>query len=203
MIFLLCMMSAISLLFPVILPMFAVIKRTCRYCVLARFFIRSRLCCGSPSHTGTFGRERGRSLEGDFLAFDFILALSIIYVCHIQYYKHIKYQINAFVNITKLYIERSNLQLELIRYRIDFIDMFACEATVAMQYIPPNAYMRKFRTQTTSAPFLTVLAESRPPVNAWLVSQMSLGPTKLLGLNLIHLYCHVHANEPGAQCSNE
>ena len=67
MIFLLCMMYAISLLFPVILPMFAVMKRTCRYCVLARYVIRSRLCCGSPSHTGTFGRERGRSLEGDFL----------------------------------------------------------------------------------------------------------------------------------------
>ena len=67
-IFLLCMMSAISLLFPVILPMFAVVKRTCRFCVLARFFIRSRLCRGSPSHSGTFGRVRGRSLEGDFLA---------------------------------------------------------------------------------------------------------------------------------------
>ena len=75
---------------------------------------------------------------------------------HIQYYKHIHYKINALVNITKLYIERSNLQLELIRYRIDFIDMFACEATVAMQYLPPNAYMRKFRTHTTLAPFLTV-----------------------------------------------
>ena len=81
MIFLLCMMSAISLLFPVILPMFAVMKRTCRFCVLARFFIRSLLCCGSPSHTGTFGRGRGRSLEGDFLSLDFLLALSIIYVC--------------------------------------------------------------------------------------------------------------------------
>ena len=68
MIFRLCMMYAIFLLFPVILPMFAVIKRTCRYCVLARFFIRSHLCCGSPSHTGTFGRGRGRSLEGDFLS---------------------------------------------------------------------------------------------------------------------------------------
>ena len=36
--------------------------------MLVRFFIRSRLCCGSPSHTGTFGLGRGRSLEGDFLA---------------------------------------------------------------------------------------------------------------------------------------
>ena len=64
------MMSAISLLFPVILPMFAVMKRTCRFCVLARFFIRIRLCCGSPSHAGTFGRVGGRSLEGDFPALD-------------------------------------------------------------------------------------------------------------------------------------
>ena len=74
MIFLLCMMSAFSLLFPVLLPMFAVMKRPCRYCVLARFFSRSHLCCGSPSHTGTFGRGR------DFLALYFLLALSIIYV---------------------------------------------------------------------------------------------------------------------------
>ena len=67
MILLLSIMSAISLRFPVLLPMFAVTKRTCRYCVLGRFFIRSRLCCGSHSRTRTFGRGRGRSPSYEFV----------------------------------------------------------------------------------------------------------------------------------------
>ena len=46
------------------------------------------------------------------------------------------------LNIMKVYIERNNLQLELIRYgkNVDFIHVYFCEAIDSMQYRPPNAY---------------------------------------------------------------
>ena len=52
-------------------------------------------------------------------------------------------QINTLVNIKKVYIERNNWQLELIRYRknVDFIHVYFCEATDSMQYHPPTAYI--------------------------------------------------------------
>ena len=53
-------------------------------------------------------------------------------------------QINAFVNIKKVYIKRIILQLELIRYprskNVAFIHLYFYEATDSMQYRPPNAY---------------------------------------------------------------
>ena len=44
------------------------------------------------------------------------------------------------VDIMKVYIERNNEQVELIRYRknVDFIHVYFCEATDSMQYRPPN-----------------------------------------------------------------
>ena len=40
----------------------------------------------------------------------------------------------------KVYIERNNLQVELIRYRknVDFIHVYFCEVMDSMQYRPPN-----------------------------------------------------------------
>ena len=45
------------------------------------------------------------------------------------------------VNKMKVYIERNNLQQELIRYRnfFDFIHVY-CKAPNSMQYCPPNAH---------------------------------------------------------------
>ena len=43
------------------------------------------------------------------------------------------------VNITNVYIESNNLQLELIRYfkNVDFIHVYVCEAKDSMQYRSP------------------------------------------------------------------
>ena len=64
----------------------------------------------------------------------------------------------ASVNIIKVYIERNNLQVELMRYHksVDFIHVYFCVAPDSMEYRPPDAYTRMFRTQTTSDSFLTV-----------------------------------------------
>ena len=45
------------------------------------------------------------------------------------------------VNIMKVYIERNNVQVELIRFRNKYrlYSRLLCEATVSMQYRPPNA----------------------------------------------------------------
>ena len=42
----------------------------------------------------------------------------------------------------KVYIERNNLQLELIWYlkNVDFIHVYVCKATDSMQYGRPNVY---------------------------------------------------------------
>ena len=57
----------------------------------------------------------------------------------------------------KVYIERNNMQVELIRYRknVDFIHVYFCEITDLMQY-RHRIHIRKFRTQTTS---VTVVSE--------------------------------------------
>ena len=45
------------------------------------------------------------------------------------------------VNIMKVYTERNNMQVELIRFRknIDFIHIYFCEARNSMEYRLPNA----------------------------------------------------------------
>ena len=48
-------------------------------------------------------------------------------------------QINAFVNILKVYIKRNNLQLEL--QNVDFIQRMD-----SIQYHPPNAYQEVSNT---------------------------------------------------------
>ena len=56
---------------------------------------------------------------------------------------------NRIVNVMRVYIERNNLQLELIWYRkkiFDFIHIYICEATDSMQYRPPNAYQEVSNT---------------------------------------------------------
>ena len=61
-------------------------------------------------------------------------------------------------NINKVYIEMNNLQLELIRYRKKMLSLFTF--TFAKRLIQCNIskrmHIRKFRTQNTSALFLTV-----------------------------------------------
>ena len=90
--------------------------------------------------------------------------------CLVRVCQLLRYADNRIVNILKVYIERNILQVELIRYRkqVDFIHVFFCEAMYSMQYRPPNVN-QEFRTQTTLAHFLTVYADSRLRVNAWLV----------------------------------
>ena len=55
--------------------------------------------------------------------------------------QQLRYADKRIVNIMKVYIERNNLQVELIRCRkdVDFIHVYLCEATDSMQYRPPNA----------------------------------------------------------------
>ena len=54
----------------------------------------------------------------------------------------------------RLYIERNNLQLDLIRYlkNVIFILVYFWEATDSMQYRPPIGHknLRMFQTQTNS-----------------------------------------------------
>ena len=54
--------------------------------------------------------------------------------------QRLRYADNRIVNIMKVYIERNNLQVELIRYHknVDLIHVYFCEATDSMQYRPPN-----------------------------------------------------------------
>ena len=54
----------------------------------------------------------------------------------------LRYSDKRIVNIMKVYIERNNLKLELIRYRnfFDFIHVYFYEATDSMQCHTPNGY---------------------------------------------------------------
>ena len=54
----------------------------------------------------------------------------------------LRYADKRIVNIMKVYAERNNLQLELIRSvkKLEFIHVYFCEATDSMQYHPPNSY---------------------------------------------------------------
>ena len=54
----------------------------------------------------------------------------------------LRYADKRILNIMKVYIERNNLQLELMRYHknVEFIHVYFCEATALMQYRSPNAY---------------------------------------------------------------
>ena len=90
-----------------------------------------------------------------------------------------------------VYIARNNMQVQFIRFRkknIAFIQVFFFESRNSMQYrsvmfifakrhiqsnISRRTHSRKFRTQITSAPFLTVLNDSRPRVGACLVGLYS------------------------------
>ena len=54
----------------------------------------------------------------------------------------LRYADKRIVHIMKVYIERNNLEVELIRFRkknVDIIHVYFCEATDPMQYRPPNA----------------------------------------------------------------
>ena len=80
-------------------------------------------------------------------------------------------QINVF-SIMKEYIKINKLQQELIRSLKKMLTWFMF--TFAKRWIQCNIAhrthnIRTFWTQTTSAPFLTVWADSQPWVNAWLV----------------------------------
>ena len=72
--------------------------------------------------------------------FDFCPTVYLVRFCH--QIVQLRYADKRFVNIMKVYIERNNLQLELIRYckHFDFIHVYFCEAMDSMQYRPPNAY---------------------------------------------------------------
>ena len=61
----------------------------------------------------------------------------------------LRYADKRIVNVVKLYIERNNLHLELIRYRtfFYFIHVYFFEMTDSMQY---RTHIRKFRTQSVS-----------------------------------------------------
>ena len=50
----------------------------------------------------------------------------------------LRYADKRIVIIMKVYIERNNLQVELIRYckNVDFIHVYFCEATESVQYRP-------------------------------------------------------------------
>ena len=84
----------------------------------------------------------------------------------------LRYADKHIVNIMKVYIERNNLQLELIRYSKQMLTLFT--STFVKRQIQYNithwTQIRRFRTQTTSAPVLTVYSDSWR-VNAWLVFQ--------------------------------
>ena len=61
-------------------------------------------------------------------------------LCLVRFCQLFRYADNRIVNIMKVYIERTNLQVGLIRYckNVDFIHVYFCEATDSMQYRPPN-----------------------------------------------------------------
>ena len=65
------------------------------------------------------------------------VSLSLHWVCFGQL---LRYADEHIVNIMKVYIEGSNLQVEIIRYRncFDFIHVYFCEARDSMQYRPTN-----------------------------------------------------------------
>ena len=69
----------------------------------------------------------------------------------------LRYVDNRIVSILKAYIERNNIQVELIQYRkhLDFIHVYFCKARDSMQYRPPNAN-KGVSKPTTSVPFVTV-----------------------------------------------
>ena len=108
--------------------------------------------------------DRTRSLPACVRSPEFFLVTQLHYarkpVNYTTYGKSVRvgmYEINALSIVpTKVQIERNNLQLELLRYRILFNLFTSTFAKRSMQYHPMNAYIRKFRTQTTSALFLTV-----------------------------------------------
>ena len=65
------------------------------------------------------------------------------------------YADTCIVNIMKVYFERNNLQLELIRYSKKKCLVYS-RLLLRSDGFAHRAHSRKFRTQTTSAPFLTV-----------------------------------------------
>ena len=57
------------------------------------------------------------------------------------------------VNRIKVYIERSNMQVELIRFRkkkVDFIHVYVCESRNSMQCRSPNPILESSSCQTVS-----------------------------------------------------
>ena len=67
----------------------------------------------------------------------------------VRFGKLLRYADKRIVNIIKVYIERNNLQVELIRFRkknVDFIHVYFCEAKDSMHYRPPNAYQEDSNT---------------------------------------------------------
>ena len=80
----------------------------------------------------------------------------------------LRYADKRIVNIMKVHIKRNNLRLELTRYSRKMVD-FIRVLLLLSDGFAQRTQSRKFRTQTTSAPFLLVYAALRPRVNAWLV----------------------------------
>ena len=64
-------------------------------------------------------------------------------------------------NKTEVYFERNNLQFELSRCRnnVDFIHVYFEKRRQIPCNIAHRTQIRRFRTQTTLAPFLTVYAD--------------------------------------------
>ena len=61
-------------------------------------------------------------------------------LCLVRFCQPLRYTDNRIVNIMIVYIERNNLQVELIRYsnKCWLYSRYFCEATDSMQYRPPN-----------------------------------------------------------------
>ena len=68
----------------------------------------------------------------------------------------LRYADNRIVNIMKVYIERTNLQLELIRFSKQMLNLFTF-TFLRSDGFANETHSRKFRTQTTSAPWVTDL----------------------------------------------
>ena len=64
----------------------------------------------------------------------------------------LRYAHKRIVYIIKVYIERSNMQGELIRFlkNIDFIHVYVCESMHSMQYRSPNPIVEGCSCQTVS-----------------------------------------------------
>ena len=65
----------------------------------------------------------------------------------------LRYAVKRIVNIMKVSIERNNLQVELIRFRKIMLT-FHSRLLLRSEGFTHRTHSRKFRTQTTSAPFL-------------------------------------------------